>query len=142
MTGRFVRTVATLFTLLVGGGTWDVAAAQDGGLELGTVAPGAAVQTLDGKPVDLAAVIGKGQPAVIEFWATWCENCEELLPTWRAAEAKYRGKVKFVGVSVSVNQSVRRGQAAGAKHKGAGGRPRGGQGGGEREGAPPPRGKV
>jgi thiol-disulfide isomerase/thioredoxin len=77
-------------------------------LDLGTVAPGAAVQTLDGKPVDLATVIGKGQPALIEFWATWCENCEHLLPTLKAVEAKYRGKVKFVGVSVSVNQSVNR----------------------------------
>ena len=114
---RFLGAMATLFTLLVGSGGWGVASAQDGGLDLGTVAPGAAVQTLDGKPIDLATVIGKGQPAVIEFWATWCENCEELLPAWRAAEAKYRGKVKFVGVSVSVNQSVRRVQLHVAKHK-------------------------
>lgn len=114
---RFIRGTAILLTLVAGGGGWGVAGAQDGGLDLGTVAPGAAVQTLDGKPVDLKAVIGKGQPAVIEFWATWCENCEELLPTWRAAEAKYRGKVKFVGVSVSVNQSVRRVQLHVAKHQ-------------------------
>jgi thiol-disulfide isomerase/thioredoxin len=114
---RIGRTTAVLFTLLIGSGGWGVVSAQDGGLDLGTVAPGAAVQTLDGKPIDLATVIGKGQPAVIEFWATWCENCEELLPTWRAAEAKYRGKVKFVGVSVSVNQSVRRVQLHVAKHK-------------------------
>jgi thiol-disulfide isomerase/thioredoxin len=105
---RFVRATAILATLLVGGGRWGVAAAQDGGLDLGTVAPGAAVQTLDGKPTDLATVIGKGQPTVVEFWATWCENCEHLLPALKAAEAKYRGKVKFVGVSVSVNQSVNR----------------------------------
>jgi thiol-disulfide isomerase/thioredoxin len=103
-------------TLLVGSGGWGVLSAQDGGLDLGTVAPSAAVQTLDGKPADLATVIGKGQPAVVEFWATWCENCEALLPTLKAAEAKYRGKVKFVGVSVSVNQSVRRVQLHVAKH--------------------------
>ena len=114
---QLIRGIATLLTLLVGSGGWGVLGAQDGGLDLGTVAPAAAVQTLDGKPIDLAAVIGKGQPAVVEFWATWCENCEELLPTWRAVEAKYRGKVKFVGVSVSVNQSVRRVQLHVAKHK-------------------------
>ena len=114
---RFIRGTAILLTLVAGGGGWGVAGAQDGGLDLGTVAPGAAVQTLDGKPVDLKAVIGKGQPAVIEFWATWCENCEALLPTLKAAEAKYRGKVKFVGVSVSVNQSVRRVQLHVAKHQ-------------------------
>ena len=115
--GRLVRTGAALLSLLVGSGGWEVASAQDGGLELGTVAPNAALTTLDGKPVDLASVIGKGQPAVVEFWATWCGNCEELLPAWRAAEAKYRGKVKFVGVSVSVNQSPRRVQLHVAKHK-------------------------
>lgn len=91
--------------------------AQDGGLELGTVAPGAVVQTLDGKTVDLSSVIGKGQPALVEFWATWCENCDHLLPALRAAEVKYRGKVKFVGVSVSVNQSVNRVRLHVAKHK-------------------------
>ena len=88
--------------------------AQESGLDLGTSAPSAIVQTLDGKSVDLAK-IATG-PAVIEFWATWCENCEALLPTLKAAEAKYRGKVKFVGVSVSVNQSVRRVQLHVAKH--------------------------
>ena len=54
------RTRGILVTLLVGSGGWGVARAQDGGLDLGTVAPGAAVQTLDGKPIDLATVIGKG----------------------------------------------------------------------------------
>jgi len=103
-----LRAVAVLLALTVGGGGWGVASAQDGGLDLGTVAPGAMVQTLDGKPVDLGTVIGKGQPALVEFWATWCENCEHLLPTLKSVEAKYRGKVKFVGVSVSVNQSINR----------------------------------
>jgi thiol-disulfide isomerase/thioredoxin len=92
------------------------AEAQDGGLELGTVAPNAVVQTLDGRTVNLADVIGKG-PAVVEFWATWCENCDHLLPALRAAETRYRGRVKFVGVSVSVNQSVRRVKLHVAKYK-------------------------
>lgn len=91
------------------------ARAQDSGLPLGSKAPSALVNTLDGKTVNLADV-AKG-PAVIEFWATWCENCEHLLPTLKAVEAKYRGKVKFVGVSVSVNQSVRRVQLHVAKHQ-------------------------
>ncbi len=90
------------------------AGAQDSGLGLGTTAPSAMVQTLDGKTVDLAK-IAKG-PAVIEFWATWCENCEELLPTMKKASAKYGSKVKFVSVAVSVNQSVKRVQLYVAKH--------------------------
>ena len=113
---QLIRGMATLFTLVVGSGRWRVAGAQDGGLDLGTVAPGAAVQTLDGKPVDLKTVIGKGQPAVVEFWATWCENCEHLLPAMQKASTKYGAKVKFVAVAVSVNQSAKRVQLHAAKY--------------------------
>jgi thiol-disulfide isomerase/thioredoxin len=42
---------------------------------------------------------------VIEFWATWCPNCKALEPQVVAALKKYAGKVRFVGVAVSVNQS-------------------------------------
>ena len=88
--------------------------AQDSGLPIGTVAPSATLQTLEGKTVDLAQV-AKG-PAVVEFWATWCENCEALLPTMKKAQAMYGTRVKFVAVAVSVNQSVARVKAHVAKH--------------------------
>jgi thiol-disulfide isomerase/thioredoxin len=91
-----------------------LARAQDSGLDIGASAPSAIVQTLDGKPVDLAK-IATG-PAVIEFWATWCENCEALLPTMQKAAAKYGKQVKFVSVAVSVNQSVNRVKLYVAKH--------------------------
>jgi thiol-disulfide isomerase/thioredoxin len=90
------------------------ASAQDSGLDIGASAPSAIVQTLDGKPMDLAK-IAKG-PAVIEFWATWCENCEHLLPTMQKAATKYGKQVKFVSVAVSVNQSVNRVKLYVAKH--------------------------
>jgi thiol-disulfide isomerase/thioredoxin len=82
----------------------STAAAQDSGIEIGTKAPAAALQTLDGKPADLAQFIAKG-PVLMEFWATWCPNCRELEPTMKALHAKYGSKVAFVGVAVSVNQS-------------------------------------
>jgi thiol-disulfide isomerase/thioredoxin len=81
--------------------------AQEIGLAVGTKAPGAAVQTLDGKPADLAQYIGKG-PVLIEFWATWCENCRALEPQIQAVAKKYAGKLRLVGVAVSVNQSAQR----------------------------------
>ena len=92
----------------------QVARAQDTGLPLGTAAPSAMLQTLDGKTVDLAQV-AKG-PAVIEFWATWCENCEHLLPAMKKAAAAYGERVTFVAVAVSVNQSPKRVQLHVAKH--------------------------
>jgi thiol-disulfide isomerase/thioredoxin len=79
-------------------------AAQESGIAVGAPAPAVAVHDLDGKPVDLSQYIGK-KPVFLEFWATWCTNCQELLPRVRAAQAAYGSKVEFIGVNVTVNQS-------------------------------------
>jgi thiol-disulfide isomerase/thioredoxin len=89
-------------------------AAQDLGIEVGARAPAVTVHTLDGKPVDLGQYIGK-TPMLIEFWATWCPNCRELMPTLLDAEKKYGKRVKFLALAVAINQSperVRRSLAA------------------------------
>jgi len=92
------------------------ARAQDSGIEIGAKAPAAAVETLDGRPANLSQFIGK-TPVLMEFWATWCPNCRELEPHLKAVHAKYANQVKFVGVSVSVNQSPDRVKAYVAKHE-------------------------
>lgn len=92
-----------------------MARAQETGLPIGSTVPDAVVQTLDGTPVHLASVV-KG-PALVEFWATWCENCEALLPALQKAYATYGTQMQFVGVSVSVNQSPKRVQLHVAKYK-------------------------
>jgi thiol-disulfide isomerase/thioredoxin len=81
--------------------------AQDAGIAVGSRAPAVVVHDLDGKPVDLSQYIGK-KPVLLEFWATWCTNCEELLPTVRTAQATYGSKVEFIGVNVTVNQTPER----------------------------------
>jgi len=86
--------------------------AQAGGegsvsLPLGTVGPGAAVEDLQGNAVDLADYI-RGKPAVIEFWATWCELCEALQPQLDRIQAEHGDEVNVVAVAVGVAQTVRR----------------------------------
>jgi thiol-disulfide isomerase/thioredoxin len=81
--------------------------AQESGIAVGTRAPAVTVNDLDGKPVDLGQYIGK-RPVFLEFWATWCEQCEALLPRLRAAHAAYGSQVEFIGVNVTVNQSPER----------------------------------
>jgi thiol-disulfide isomerase/thioredoxin len=83
------------------------AIAQDLGIEVGAHAPAVTVQSLDGKQVDLSRYIGK-TPMLIEFWATWCPNCRELMPTLLDAEKKYGKQVKFVAIAVAINQSPER----------------------------------
>lgn len=83
---------------------------EDVGLPIGTAAPAAAVQDLDGKAVDLAQVVGH-KPVLFEFWATWCPICQALMPKIEAAHATFGHRVDFVEVAVAVNEtpeSVRR----------------------------------
>jgi peroxiredoxin len=80
---------------------------QETGLPVGTRAPAVAVHDLDGKPVDLGQYLGK-QPLFLEWWATWCEQCDALLPRVRAARAELGDRVQFVGINVAVNQSPER----------------------------------
>lgn len=88
---------------------------QDMGIDVGKTAPAVTVQTLDGKPVDLGNYIGK-TPMLIEFWATWCPICRELMPTLLASEKKFAGKIKFLAVAVNVNESPERIQKFLAAH--------------------------
>lgn len=81
--------------------------AQDEGIPVGSPAPIVVVKDLDGVPVDLGAYIGH-KPVLLEFWATWCSVCDDLLPRIRAAHKAYGDKVEFLGVNVTVNQTRER----------------------------------
>lgn len=71
---------------------------------VGARAPVVEVTDLDGTLVKLPA----GRPALIEFWATWCEVCEQLFPRVVAAKKAYGDRVDFYGVNVTVNESKSR----------------------------------
>lgn len=103
-----------LATLLVSPLVAAAARAQDLGIDVGAMAPAVSVQSLDGKDVPLSNYIGK-TPVLMEFWATWCPNCRELMPTLLDAEKKFGKQVKFMAIAVAINQSpekVRRWLAA------------------------------
>ena len=71
----------------------------------GRVAPAvSAVDVRDGRPpVDLTA-IRAGRPAVVNFFAAWCEPCRQELPALARASAAHPG-VAFVGVDYQDSKS-------------------------------------
>jgi thiol-disulfide isomerase/thioredoxin len=79
----------------------------DAGIPVGSRAPSVTINDLEGKPVDLGTLIGK-KPVLLEFWATWCGLCKELLPQLRAVKKAYGDSVAIVGINVTVNDSKAR----------------------------------
>jgi thiol-disulfide isomerase/thioredoxin len=100
---------AALAILATAGASTLTLAQPSGGLPVGTKAPPAVVQLLDGTPANLSQFIGK-TPVVLEFWATWCPLCTRLEPQFKAAQQKYGMAVTFVSVGVPKNQSRERQQ--------------------------------
>ena len=107
---KIINRCATLLLLAIATlGPGHVAAQEMGGvsLPLGAQAPTASVQDLDGNPLDLLEIVG-GRPAVIEFWASWCENCEALQPQLDELHERYGEDLAIVAVAVAVAQTRRR----------------------------------
>lgn len=51
----------------------------------------------DGKMLELAQL--RGQPVVLNFWATWCDSCGYEHPALSRLARAYTGRVQFVGVA-------------------------------------------
>jgi thiol-disulfide isomerase/thioredoxin len=82
--------------------------AQEVALPVGSAGPNPALEDLDGNPVHLMDFIQEGKPALIEFWASWCEQCEALQPQMDEVEARFGSRLSVVAVAVAVAQSQRR----------------------------------
>ena len=57
---------------------------------IGKPAPDFTLRDLKGTQVSLSAL--KGQPIVLNFWATWCMPCRAEIPYLEALYAKYRSQ--------------------------------------------------
>ena len=74
------------------------------GIPVGQTPPAVTLESLNGDSVALSRWIGK-KPVIVEFWATWCPICAELLPRMEAAQKKFGDRAEFLVVAVAVNQS-------------------------------------
>ena len=95
--------------LFLGAFAPTAAAAQERGelgIALGERPELVEIEDLEGNKVSLAKYV-EGRPALIEFWAHWCELCEALYPQMVDVHSRYGDRVGFVAVAVAVAQSQR-----------------------------------
>jgi thiol-disulfide isomerase/thioredoxin len=117
---RLSPRVLAAVLLLAGSATPVALRAQAGenqvALRVGTQMPAVTIEDLQGKPVSINELV-RGKPAVIEFWATWCEQCEALQPEIDRVQQRFGDRVQVIAVAVGVAQTVRRVQQHVNEHK-------------------------
>lgn len=73
---------------------------------VGRPAPDLTLRTFEGRDLRLADL--RGQPLVVNFWASWCIPCREEAPALNAAARRYEGLVRFVGVDIQDSEPAAR----------------------------------
>ena len=53
-------------------------------------------EVLVGPPTDLASL--RGKPALVNFWASWCDPCKEEAPDLKRFDAEFGDQATLVGV--------------------------------------------
>ena len=104
MTARGVFITVGLAAILAGGALWlamqpaRVSPVQQlGPVAISPAALLAASFAGQGRPQSLAQFQGK--VVVLNFWATWCTPCREEMPAFTRLQARWAGRVQFVGLS-------------------------------------------
>ncbi|MBC8460801.1 MAG: thioredoxin [Deltaproteobacteria bacterium] len=51
-------------------------------------------------------IINSDIPAMVDFWAEWCEPCKMMEPVIEELARKYQGKIKIVQMNVAENHKT------------------------------------
>jgi peroxiredoxin len=102
---RFTWTLLFVGSLLIGV-AWILASRESEAQEpatgiaeapaVGYRAPDFTLRTLQGESFSLEDY--RGNPVVLNFWATWCPPCRAEIPFFQAAHRKFNGQVTIAGI--------------------------------------------
>lgn len=70
-------------------------------LGVGTRAPAFNLPRLGGGPPVSLSAVAHGRPVILNFWASWCTDCQAELAAFARASHQLAGKVSFVGIDTS-----------------------------------------
>jgi cytochrome c biogenesis protein CcmG/thiol:disulfide interchange protein DsbE len=90
----FLALAGVLFVVMTGSDADETATAA----RSGDPAPDVSFQLFDGTQVALADF--RGQPLVLNFWASWCPACVAEMPSFQAVHAAIGNEVVFLGLDV------------------------------------------
>ncbi len=75
------------------------------GLEPGAQAPDFTLETFEGDRISLSEL--RGKVVVVNFWASWCETCDQEAADLEAIWREYRGRgVVFLGIDYTDTRSA------------------------------------
>ncbi len=72
---------------------------------VGSLAPKAVVETIDGQVIDLGKLYGK-QAVYIEFWATWCVPCRKQMPHLEKVYTTAGPDLAVIAVNIGFNDTL------------------------------------
>ncbi|HEY5958367.1 MAG TPA: TlpA disulfide reductase family protein, partial [Polyangiaceae bacterium] len=91
----------TLGYALIGYAAFQWLSQRDSGPKENTVAPAFALENVASQTEPLTLASWRGQPVVLEVFASWCKACRSMAPTMAdLAEAPRKREVRFLGVAL------------------------------------------
>lgn len=69
------------------------------------LAPDFSLKGLDGQNISLTDYRGQ-RPVVLDFWASWCPNCQRDMPKLNQFYEKYKEQVAVIGINLQENEKI------------------------------------